>query len=121
MANINFSNLFSQEQILEIFPAPGQAMSAEAYHDACGNPKGPAAVLAVASRDPPPKYESREAAIAAGAVAGARTAHWLCVAIVAKAAFESGVRADDGSRNGNLHRMWRTHRLFDEFADLCLS
>lgn len=119
MSNIDWRSLYTKDEIEEMFTPPGEAMTAQKYYEACGRPRGPAAILLIATQPPPPKYNSREEAQAAGAVPGARTAHWLCVAIIAKAAYESRVRVDDG-RRGGLHTMWRSHACFDEFAELCL-
>jgi len=118
MDDARFTNLFSRDEIDNVFDPPGKGLTAEQYHNAIGNPVGTEDILNIALGDPPRRYATKEDAQAAGAEPGARTAHWLCMAIVAKAAFHSGYRRDDG-RRGGLHKMWREHEAFNEFAALC--
>lgn len=117
---INWSTLFTQSDIEEVFAPRGVGVSAETCWNSIGRPKGPANVLLVATSAPPKSYKTPQDAQADNAPPGRRTGYWLCVAIIAKAAYESGVRRDDGSWNGKLHKMWRESPLFEEFAKLCL-
>ena len=82
----------TSEQILEVFPDRGSPVTVKDKWIMLGSPKTTADLVAVAKKDLPVKYDSKEAAQRAGAQAGIRSAHMLAKAAVACYANVKGMK-----------------------------
>ena len=107
--------VFTDDEILEVFPNRSVVVSTQELWEIVGSPVGKRALLNAAKRDLPPAYASREEAIAAKATPGERSAHLLAKASMAVFANRKGLKP--GSRLAKLESDFNEH--LPEFFRLC--
>jgi hypothetical protein len=82
----------TDDEILSVFPQRGVVVDVESMWKMLGSPTGKEGLLKAAMLPLPPRYASSEAAQAAGAPAGARSAHLLAQAAIAVFANRKGLK-----------------------------
>jgi hypothetical protein len=107
--------VFTEEEILEVFPARNNPVTTEKLWENLGRPNGKRALLAAAKRDLPAAFASKEEAQAAGAEPGQRSAVLLAKAAMAVFAIDKGMKP--GSKIGKLADDFQPR--LDEFFKLC--
>jgi len=107
--------IFTDEEILEVFPARNNPVTTEDLWESLGGPKGKKALLNAAKRDLPAAFASKEEAQAAGAIPGQRSAVLLAKAAIAVFAIDKGLKP--GSKIGKLKTDFEPR--LEEFFKLC--
>jgi len=105
----------TKEQIMEVFPNRGKVVTVEEKWKNLGSPNGVDAMVEAAKVPLPTKYDSKEAAQADGATAGARSGGMLAKAAIACYANQKGLKP--GSKLEKLEKDFDGE--LDEYFKLC--
>jgi len=115
MAPVASETVFTDEEILEVFPNRGAAVTTQQLWENLGSPKGKRALLNAAKAELPPAFANQEEAQAARALPGARSSVLLAKAAIAVFANNRGLKP--GSKLSKLESDFGGH--LPKFFELC--